>query len=252
MASERCASQASKLPGMPPVRVAPGPHRLEQVGDRGWPRSPSSMSEWPVSALVPLATTRSAPSVERASGRVGSRWCCRPRPARRRRGPASASAGDVAHVEARVGRRLQQHQPYAVERRVRPGGRAPGVTVTPRGASACRRPGPGQVVPVGGQHDLVAGPQQRRAARPRRRPCRWRRSGTRRPPARRSRPRAAGGSSCRAGRTSRRRRTGPVVGSSGKVDASTGPGRNGWPGHRLGGTPGVDAAGRVAVARHAA
>ena len=70
---------------------------------------------------------------------------------------AAASAGDVAHVQARVGRRLQQHQPDAVERRVRPGGRRQHHGHARARPARRGRKRADRVVAVGGQHDRSPG-----------------------------------------------------------------------------------------------
>ena len=118
----RCASHASIGPGRGAAagaqpRAAGRPARRRRA--LTWP---SRRRRGPASALVSLATVRSAPS---ASGRwpsgvavVLSTATSAPAAC------AAAAAGDVAHVQAGVGGRLQQHEARAVEDAVgpRPGG----------------------------------------------------------------------------------------------------------------------------------
>ena len=121
--SDRWASQASNGAGhRRRCASRQAVSRGQQLRRRGSPRSPSSRSEWPVSALVPEATDEVGAEVQRAlAERRGGGVVDRDQRAGGVRGLGQRR--DVAHVQARVGRRLQQHQPYAVERRVRPGGR---------------------------------------------------------------------------------------------------------------------------------
>ena len=135
-------------------RVAPGPQRGPAAPGRGSPRSRAAglsgrsapWCRWP-----PPGRRRG----RAGAGRAGWRWCCRPRPARRPRAPPRP-ARDVAHVQARVGRGLQQHQPDPVEGGYGPAVGASDRRVTPRGGQRLRGPGPGHVVAVGGQQDRVA------------------------------------------------------------------------------------------------
>ena len=133
------------------------------------------MSPCPVSALVPLATEKSAPS---SSGRwpsgVARVLSTATRAPRRVRGLDEPP--HVADVEPGVGRCLDPQQPGAVQDRRAVRRRRSGAvrTSTPY-ASSCWRTQRQRLVAVVGQDDRVAGPHLGEAARPRSPPCRRRR-----------------------------------------------------------------------------
>ena len=96
-------------PGSRPTAVRQRRSASDQLGVARRETAPSSTSEWPESVLVPLIIAKSAPSVERAlAERRGQRVVDREQRARGVRG--FGHGGDVAHVQARVRRRLDPHE----------------------------------------------------------------------------------------------------------------------------------------------
>ena len=111
VSSPRCTSQASNGPGMLPESLRHSFTAAMMPASRlaTWP---NSTSEWPLGALVSAATMMSAP---RSSGRwpYGVMVVLSATTISARGVSGGRDSGDVAEIERRVGRSLQEDQPVA-------------------------------------------------------------------------------------------------------------------------------------------
>ena len=141
VASERCASHASKPPAIAPDERAPAPQRLAPAPGRRTETAAEQHVGVPAERSWCPRASRSRPRGRAAAGRAGCRPCCRPRAARprrarprpRRRCRRGPGAGWTASRPTRARRRRSRRR--SPVRRHEPRSRRPS-------GSSCSRRGP--------------------------------------------------------------------------------------------------------------